>query len=284
MRLKRIYPGFVERLGAGLRSGATAGEATFLVLAAGLAILVHPGVYVFGAAVILSVLIGLGFAWKKGKGTDIPPQFLDELSDQNYTCQPCTAANLRAATETVRPLFGRENIDADKIEQWRLKNPQGFMEIVDTAGDLIACFVVIGLPNSFMQEFSAGGLTEQNITGERVLDMRSTKKQPAIYISGIMVKDPGGTAGSVRAHYLIWSMLMYLKHHFGLKIARRFHAVPITDMSERLVKNLGFSIKSQADDRKDKHNFYSLNVDLAAWKKLLCRVGDFRAGCKMRYK
>ncbi len=285
MRLKRISPSFVGRIWAGLRSGATVGEATFLLLAAGLAIAVHPGAYVFGTAAILSVLVALGFAWKNGKRTNVPPLFLDELSDeQNYTCQPCTAANLRAATEMVRPLFGRENIDVDMIEQWRLKNPQGFMEIVDSTGDLIACFVVIGLVNSFMQQFTAGRVTEKDIAGESVLDMRSTKKQSEIYISGVVVKDPRSFVGAVRFRYLIWAMLMYFKHHFHIQRAKRFYAIPLNDESERLLKNLGFSIVSPAKNRRDKHNFYSLNVDLDTWKKLLYRVGDFRVGCKMRYQ
>jgi hypothetical protein len=158
------------------------------------------------------------------------------------------------------------------------------MEIIDSAGDLIACFVVIGLSNSFMQQFTAGRVTEKEISGECVLDMRSTKKQSEIYISGVMVKDPRSFIGAVRFRYLIWSMLMYFRHHFHLQSAKRFYAVPLNEDSERLLKNLGFSIVSPAAHRKDKHNFYSLNVDLEAWKKLLYRVGDFRLGCKMRYQ
>lgn len=285
MRLKRIDRGPIGRLRAGLRSGAAAGTATFTALAAGFALVFSPGVEVFGAAMIPAVLTGLGFAWTKGKGTNIPPLFLDELSDQqNYTCQPCTAANLRSATDMVRPLFGRESIDVDKIEQWRLKNPQGFMEIVDSSGDLIACFVVIGLSNSFMQQFIAGRVTEKEIDGECVLDMRDTKKQSEIYISGVMVKDPRNLVGAVRFRYLIWAMLMYFKHYFHLQHTKTFYAISLNDDSKRLLEHLGFSIVSHATHRRDKHDFYSLSVDLETWKKLLYRVGDFRVGCKMYYQ
>ena len=285
MRLKKTNVGPVGRLRAGLPAGATAGIVVFGLLAGGLALVFQPGLYVLGSAVIPSILVGLRFAWNKGKGTNIPPLFLDELSEeQNYTCQPCTAANLKAATEMVRPWFGRESIDVEKIEQWRLKNPQGFMEIVDSAGDLIACFVVIGLVNSFMQQFAEGRLTEQDIDGECVLDMRNTKKQPEIYISGVMVKDSKSFVRAVHARYLIWSMLMYLKHHFRPQGGRRFYAVALTGESERLLKGLGFSIASPAMNRKDKHDFYSLNVDLDTWKKLLYLNGDFRIGCKMQYQ
>jgi len=184
----------------------------------------------------------------------------------------------------VRPLFGRENIDVEVLEQWRLKNPQGFMEIVDDTGDLIACFVIVGLSKSFMQEFLAGHVTEKDISSESVLEMKSTKKLSDIYVSGVMVKDPGGVGGGVRTRYLIWSMLMYLKHHFRPQDRRRFYAVALTPESERLLKGLEFSIASPAKSRKDKHNFYSLDVDIDRWKKLLHRVGDLRAGCKMNYQ
>ncbi len=270
---------------AGLEAGTKTGASVFAILGAALALVFEPSLYIFGSAAIPSVLVGFGRAWSKGKGTDIPPLILDELSvEQNYTCQPCTPANLRAATDMVSMLFGRDSIEVEVLEQWRLKNPQGFMEIIDSVGDLIACFVIIGLSNSFMSQFAAGRLTEKDIAGEDVLDMRSTKKQPEIYISGIMVKDPGGITGSVRAHYLIWSMLMYLKHHFGLKSVRRFYAVPLTNESEQLLKHLGFSVASSAKTRKDKHNFYFLDVDIDKWNKLLHRVGDYRAGCKIKYK
>ena len=99
-----------------------------------------------------------------------------------------------------------------------------------------------------------------------------------------MVKDPRSFVGAVRFRYLIWAMLMYFKHHFHLQSAKRFYAIPLNDDSERLLKDLGFSIASPATHRKDKHNFYSLNVNLDTWKKLLYRVGDFRIGCKMQYQ
>jgi len=285
MRLRKTDVSHLGRVRAGLESGVTAGETVFTVVAAGLALVFHPGAYVLGSAVVLALCAGLAIAWKKGKGTNIPPVFLDELSvNQNYTCQPCTAANLDAAVKMVRRWFGRENIEIQVLEQWRLKNPQGFMEIVDDMGDLIACFVVIGLSKSFMQEFVAGRLTEMDISGESVLDMRSTKKQSEIYISGVMVKDPGGVGGGVHTRYLIWSMLIYLKHHFGLRSGRTFYAVALTSVSERLLKGLGFSIASPGQSRKDRHNFYSLYVDLDTWKNLLHRVGDLRAGCKMNFQ
>ncbi len=285
MRLKKTSIGPLRRLRAGLGAGVTVATVVFSFLAGGLSLLLGPSPYVFASAIVPVITIGLIIAWIKGRATIIPPLFLDELSDeQNYKCQPCSPGNLRAAVEMVRPLFGRANIEIEVLEQWRLRNPSGFMEIVDAKDDLIACFVVVGLAKSFFDEFIAGRFTENDISGEDVLDMRETKRQPIVYISGVMVRDPGGVAGGVRTRYLIWAMLMYLKHHFRLQDGRRLYALALTSESERLLKKLDFSIASHAINRRDRHNFYSLSVDLTTWKKLLCRVGDLKVGCQMHYQ
>lgn len=233
-------------------------------------------VLVFGA--------GLMAAYISGRQRTLPLLVCDELSTElRYVCRPCSPGNLQEASRIVQRIFGRNHIDYNLLEQWRLRNPKGFMEIVNEKDVLVGCFVVIGVAQSFMDEFKRGTVSEALITSDVVLPIAEAKRLKDVYISGVMVRDPGGYLGSKRARVLIWSMLKYLKHHYGIPSKRSLYAVALTKEAEKLLKSLNFSICSPASGRVDRHNLYKIDCTKEHWEDVSRQTGDLSLMCSISY-
>lgn len=279
-------PGVVHRLRAGIPAGLTA----FGVSSAIAGLLFGTGTvantsWEGGTAVLAVAVVTLLAAYLQGKQRAISQLVCEELGrESKYVCRPCSRENLREANKIVEPIFGRDSINPEILEQWRLRNPKGFMELINEKNELVGCFIVIGLEPSFMDQFKKGKVPEASITSDVVLSMSETKRLQEIYISGIMVRDSGGFLGSKRARVLIWSILEYLRKQFGLSRQRTLYALALTKDSESLLKTLNFSLHSQASERVDKHNLYRIEYTQDQWNDVLRRIGDLSSMCAISYK
>lgn len=225
--IKRISPNILLRIYTGWGFGFSA----FVVLCtvASLFFALFPPqetfywydkVQVFG----IIALIGLFVAYVRGKQKLIPDIIIDEISsDENqYTVHFCNTEGLREADEMTKPYFGSGFIPFDRIEQWRLRNERGFVQINNNKGILCACFVILGLERSFFDQFIAGKVDEHDIDSNVILPFEEMKKEDRIYISGIVIRDPHSYMGRKRVAAMLWAILQYIKKVFGLKIANFF--------------------------------------------------------------
>ncbi len=273
--IKRIAPNILLRIHNGLAFGFSA----FVVLA-GLFFAINPpqqnSFWVDKIQTIgIIALIGLFVAYFRGKQKLLPDIMIEELSaENNYSVSFCSQKELREADELTRPLFGKDFISSDQIEQWRLRNEKGFVQISNADGILCACFVILGLEHSFLDQFIAGRVTEHDIDSSVILPFDSMKKEDRIYISGVVVRDPGSYMGAKRARIMFWVMLEYIKMVFGLRKTRTFYGIGLTKESEKLLKTLGFQICCSKTNRKDNSNLYRINLDKKTWTTQLARVGD----------
>jgi hypothetical protein len=284
MGFKRTDP---RRILQRMSAGKAVGISTLLGISSleGLAVTIWPlpaGWIASTLAAAAPLTVAALAAYVRGHFELLPPMLLDELSqDGLYATSPCSRQNLELSCEIVRPLFGSDHIDWTVLEHWRLRNPQGFMQIQNAQGDLAACFVIIGLHPSFFDQLIQGSVVEGQITSENVLSMRDSKRQSRIYISGVMVRDPGSFVGSKRARVMICCILKYIRHHFGLD--KELYALALTPQSERLLKSLNFVLATPAERRRDKHNFYCLKLTKSAWSDIEHRIGDLSSCCKISY-
>lgn len=220
--------------------------------------------------------IGIVAAYLTGKQKLLPDTIIDELSGENrYSVSFCSQQGLQEADEMTKPLFDRGFIPFDRIEQWRLKNEKGFVQINNSDGVLCACFVILGLEHSFLDQFIAGRVDEHDIDSTVVLPFDSMRREERIYISGVVVREPGSYMGRKRATIMLWSILQYIKRTFKLQKTRTFYAVGLTRESERLLQKLGFQICCDKRSRKDDSNLYRIDLDQKTWTELLTRIGDF---------
>jgi len=235
---------------------------------------------------ITFTLIGLSgviTSYLRGCQKLLPHTIIDELSSENnYSISFCDNQSLREADEMTRPYFGRGFIPFDQIEQWRLKNQKGFVQINNSEGTLCACFVILGLESSFLDQFIAGRLTEHDISSDVVLSFDEMKKENRIYLSGVVVREPYSYMGYKRTRVMLWTILQYIKKVFGLRKSRIFYAIGLTKESEKLLNTMGFKLCSNKESRKDKSNLYRIKLDKNKWEKLIARIGDYSKMASMQ--
>lgn len=278
--IKRISPNILLRIYTGLAFGFYA----FLALSTigGLFFTLFPPqqtFYWYEKVQLIGIiaLIGLSIAYVRGKQKLIPDIIIDEISsDENkYTVHFCNTEGLREADEMTKPYFGSGFIPFDRVEQWRLKNEKGFVQINNSEGLLCACFVILGLERSFFDQFIAGRVTEHDIDSNVILPFESMRKEERIYISGVVVREPSLYMGHKRATIMLWTMLQYIKRVFKLRKPRTFYAVGLTKESEKLLKTMGFVVCCNKGNRKDNSNLYKIDLDKKTWEELVAKIGDY---------
>ena len=276
--MRRLNPSLVYRLCSGWKAGLS----TIVGLSSvfGFILVIYPICNSFWFtpfdATVIVLLFGFSVAFFSGKHKHLPSTMIDELSGENtYTAMFCSQAGLKEADELTKPCFGRDFIPFQQIEQWRLKNGKGFVQINNGQNQLCACFVIIGLTHSFLDEFIVGRLTEHDIDSSAVLSFEEMKREERVYISGVVVKDAGNYKGHKRANIMIWTMLQYIKKVFGLRKARIFYAVALTAESEKLLKAMQFELLGFKNTRKDQSNLYKIELDKKKYEELVARVGDY---------
>lgn len=272
--IRRIGPNFLMRIYNGWKFGVPVVLALFTATR-----FILPENFSFHDRLSTSagiVLIGVFVAYGRGRLKLLPSTIVDELSeDRNYLVRFCSNNGLREADKMTKPYFGRGFIPFDQIEQWRLRNEKGFVQIDNAEGVLCACFVILGLEHSFLDQFTAGRLTEHDIDSDVILPFDSMKKEQRIYVSGVVVRDPNKHIGHKRATIMLWVMLQYIKRVFGLKKTRTFYALGITRESESLLKGVGFDVCGSKSKRKDGSNLYRIDLDKKKWGDLVARIGDY---------
>jgi len=230
----------------------------------------------------LCIAVGIGAAWVRGRMKLLPDSFLDDMgADGIYTCRFCSGASFKEACDMTEPYYKRGYIPHEIAQQWRLKNRKGFVEIVNSEGVLCACFGVIAIGDSFMDQFVAGKVTEKQLENDDVCSFEESKKSSRIYISGVVVKDPSTYRGSKRARVMLWALFRYLKDTYGLRRTRTLFALAVTEEAERLLKKLKFQVHSPAQSRLDKRNLYGLQFNRQTLDNLMILVGDCSPMCKV---
>lgn len=288
LRYRKSSPRFIARLKKGLPSGAK-----ILLAAIGVASAIITALAATGTVLSLSlvliigsgcVAIGLLATLAKGQLVHLPTQIIiEECMDGQYVAEYCTQETLRTANSFTRPYYHREYVSANIAEIWRQKNPQGFVHILNSIGELCACFGVLGIESSFMTQFVKGRVIDNDLLGEDILDISETKKSPSLYISGVVVRDPESMVGHMRACIMVWAMLEYIRKIYGLRRKRTVYALAVSRESQNLLKKCLFAVASPANNRKDKLNLYSFELTKENLDKIRMRLGDFSGVCECRF-
>ena len=285
MSWKRAQPDVVSRI----RSGYPAGLSTFLILCAVVGLIsrlsgvgdLYVGLFVIICIVGLSLLI----AWYRGRSTIVPTSVVEELGEaERYVAQYCSPEHLQEACDLTKPYYGDEYVEGSIAEQWRIKNPIAFVEIVNESGELCACFGLLGLTEDFRRQFYAGNATDTRLRAADILAPDETKRCQALYISGIVVRDPMTMRSGKRTRVMLWALLQYYKDHFSFRIDRTLYGLAANNVSENLLKTFEFKMRCAASTRRDECNLYDIKMNKQVWKDIMNRVWDLSGICRVEWK
>ena len=239
-------------------------------------------IFIVVGVCIISSLVA---SFIKGIGPHVPDFFYDdnESLDGQCTAELCDPKRLEEACEMTKKHYKQEYVPAERAEQWRLRNPKAFVDVIDRNGELISSFGIIALKEAFLDNFLKGLVADTQLNGDDVLNIKNSKKSNKIYISGVVVSEAGKSIGHRRAKMMVWAMLLYYKKYYGFKVNRELYAVAVNKESGSLLKNCGFKLIMPNKNRVDQGNLYKLDISYESWQKLLKRVGDFSEMCKINF-
>ena len=282
MSWKRIPPSPLLRLRRGWKTGLKASLTVLTTL--GLVVRLAgawPLVLLVGTGVF-SIAVGICWAWMKGQSSLLPSTLVDELRDEpKYRAKYCTAAQLREACEMTKPYYGNEYVPSNVAEQWRMRDPKAFVAITNEGGELCACFGVLALSPSFTDVFYKGQCTDTTLESDDILTSEEARNSHRLYLSGVVVRESGTHKGHKRAWVMLWALLNYYRHRFGLKKDRTLFGLPVTPESERLLQTFKFRLASERSARLDNRNLYDLQRSKSIWEKISAKVGNLSSICKV---
>lgn len=236
------------------------------------------------SSAFICLLLALTVAYTKGHLTLLPDSLVDEMSsDEHYFCKFSSTEHLREACEMTKPYYRNDYVSADIAEQWRMKNPEAFVQITNSNGELCAFFGILALRKSFMDLYIEGKVADTQLDEQNILNLENSRKCDRLYISGVIVRNHLKHIGRKRARVMLWAILAYIKSIYGLRKKRELFAVAVTKESERLMKKLGFQLTCGRGQRQDKHNMYSYALSKKSWEYLMYKVGDFSRMCSCEY-
>jgi hypothetical protein len=230
--------------------------------------------------IAVAIAIGLAAAYIRGRLSQLPDSLIDDVgADGIYRCGFCTEDRLREAVELTKPYYEHEFVAADVAIQWRLKNPTGFVQIVNSAGELCASFGILGLTKGFTDQFMAGNVADTQLSSADVLTPERSRQAENLYISGVVVRDAEKPKGQKRAGVMLWSMLHYIKQVYGRRKDRLLYAVAVNKRSERILHKFGFQLLAPKDKRVDRCPLYTLKLTKKTWVQLVQEIPDYSRMC-----
>lgn len=284
MGLRRLRPNLWARLRSGWKAGIAAGAAALGCIRTGLAFTgaadVHFTPHELAVAASAFVVVGLVAAYIRGKSKLLPDSFVDEIGvERHFRAHLCTAGGLREACDLTRDSYGHAYVSHDIAEQWRIRNPSAFVQIMNPENRLCACFGVLALRQSFMDQFIVGLVSDQQLGGENVCGWPESMKSSQLYLSGVVVLEPSSHRGHKRAAVMFWAMAEYIRRLYGLKTPRQLYALGVTKESRQLMRKLGFVVETPAARRADNYDLYRYDLTEASWNDLLCELNDWSRMC-----
>jgi hypothetical protein len=165
-----------------------------------------------------------------------------------------------------------------------MKNPAGFVQIINASGELCACFGILGLKHSFTEQFLAGNVSDTRLSADDVLPLEKARGASSLYISGVVVRDSTRHTGHKRAGVMLWCMLHYMKTVYGLRKARLLYAVAVNRKSEQMMKNFGFRLLDPKERRIDKCPLYGFSLTKNTWVELMRHIPDYSRMCECDFQ
>ncbi len=168
---------------------------------------------------------------------------------------------LTAASRHARDIF-RRDAHSELAREWNLKNPVVTAVLVSAQGHYLGYFDVLPLTETAAEEMRSGKLAEEDIGSDLILSQREMGDAPALYLSGIAVKEAEVAEEThCRAAQLVGGLAPYIRHFYGGN-PRSVLATAATRAGASLLQRpaLGARVVCPGESRKDHHDLYEFII------------------------
>lgn len=236
--------------------------------------------FILGCAAVASLV-----AWRRFRRIHLPVDYIAPCEikpdDQAVLCCPCNSAISKEANDLASRYYGNESIPFDRFEQWRLKNPNILVCLLDSKGDVVGYFDVLPLRSTFFDPFIVGKITERHLGHEDILPPGKAHRCNRLYLSGIAVRDPATFLGHRYASILVWGLFRYLEHFYPPVRTRNLFALAATREGEQLLRKFNFRIATPGTAREDGHNLYMFSLNSSSLSEILSSMPSWENLCRL---
>jgi hypothetical protein len=261
--------------------------ATLIGIAAGVvALLPHieftiaRSVWIFIACMSASFV----YAWRGHIKPHLPIDDIEPLPLCRLQC-PTNRILMQQAHNLAADSYGRvEPINLERYEQWRLKNPNVLVCLVDENEMVVGYFDVFPITSSFAEALTTGLASEHEMLHEHILAPDHLDDCKWLYLGGIAVKDPDTYLARRRAAYLVWGLKKYLRDFYKSPPDRTLIATGASKEGERLLQRFHFGLLQPKNLRADKQNLYATSLSNKALLNALAGIPDWRNSCRISWR
>lgn len=199
------------------------------------------------------------------------------------TC-PCDEAMARDVNEFTSAFYKNQVLSLELYVAWLQKNPFLLVCLCDRLRQVQGYFDVFPFEPGFMDQFIAGTQTELDIREEHILTPDKALNSQRLYLGGVAVRDPNKFFQKRCASFLIWGILQYILHYYGIGIERDIFALAFTPEGEKLLRAFRFQIACGASKRLDGHNLYVYHLNPNNLKEFAANVPDWKGHCEVAFQ
>jgi hypothetical protein len=201
---------------------------------------------------VILILVAIFFISKYYRSTQYSSKKLDNISFSHPLKE-----DIKKIVELDKKVFKEEDvIDADIFMRWYRKNPKTFTCLY-YKDKLIAYYSILPLRKEALEALCNGYLKECNIKGSDILDQNDMFNISHFYFFSFVI--------SKRYPMVFFALLSHaidtVNTLFNDGKLRKIFATAATREGEKLLRRLQFQKIQDSDDRADKHDLYSKDIE-----------------------
>ncbi len=174
----------------------------------------------------------------------------------NYKIEQAASEDIRWIAKFEAEMYSAEDaVPEDILRDWYSQNPTGFSTI-KYKGKMIGHVDLLPLRSSVLGRFMDGDITEREIRGSDLFSAGEPELIRTIYVESVALAASNGLTRALAVKHVLLNWMDMISRVGDPRRIENIFAVAATSSGKRFLKALGFSIVSQAQDRKDQHDLY----------------------------
>jgi len=174
-----------------------------------------------------------------------------------YAIDRATEEDIKWIAQLEAEVYSKEDaIPKHILEEWYSANPLGFFVIRLKNGPKIGHLDILPLRPRTLKQFLDGYIVERDIRGDCLYTPEEKEQIRDLYVESIIIRPPKGHTSSKALPYLLSNLLPIVRTICNPNNLEFVYAIAASSAGERLMKRLGFELRSRGEERKDRHPLF----------------------------